>query len=55
MPTPLPDQNIVTDAVRQTIPYVRVTDASGQVKEYVAPEHDRVEMFFATSICLEVM
>ncbi len=27
-----------TDAERQTIPYVRVTDAKGQVKEFVAPE-----------------
>ena len=27
-----------TDAERQTIPYVRVTDAKGQVKEYVATD-----------------
>ena len=27
---------VATDAERQTIPYVRVTDAKGQVKEYVA-------------------
>ena len=29
---------IATDAERQTIPYVRVTDANGQVKEFVAPD-----------------
>ena len=29
---------IATDAERQTIPYVRVTDATGQVKEFVAPD-----------------
>ena len=27
---------VATDAERQTIPYVRVTDAKGQIKEYVA-------------------
>jgi len=29
---------VATDAERKTIPYVRVTDAKGQVKEYVAPD-----------------
>lgn len=29
---------VTTDAERQTIPYVRVTDASGKVKEYRAPD-----------------
>jgi hypothetical protein len=29
---------VATDAERQTIPYVRVTDAMGQVKEYVAKD-----------------
>jgi nitrate/TMAO reductase-like tetraheme cytochrome c subunit len=29
---------VATDAERQTIPYVRVTDAKGQVKEFVAPD-----------------
>jgi len=29
---------VATDAERQTIPYVKVTDASGQVKEYVAAD-----------------
>ena len=29
---------VATDAERQTIPYVRVTDAKGQVKEYVAKD-----------------
>jgi hypothetical protein len=29
---------VSTDAEDQTIPYVKVTDANGQVKEYVAPE-----------------
>ncbi len=29
---------VATDAERQTIPYVRVTDAKGQVKEYVATD-----------------
>jgi len=29
---------IATDAENQTIPYVRVTDAKGNVKEYVAPD-----------------
>ena len=29
---------IATDVERQTIPYVRVTDANGQVKEFVAPD-----------------
>ena len=28
---------VATDAERQTIPFVRVTDAKGQVKEYVTP------------------
>jgi hypothetical protein len=29
---------VSTDAERQTIPYVRVTDANGRVKEYVGPD-----------------
>jgi hypothetical protein len=29
---------VATDAERQTIPYVKVTDAKGQVKEYRAPD-----------------
>lgn len=29
---------VATDEKRETIPYVRVTDAKGQVKEYVAPD-----------------
>ena len=29
---------VATDAARQTIPYVRVTDAKGQVKEFVATD-----------------
>jgi hypothetical protein len=29
---------VATDAERQTIPYVRVTDANGEVKEYVAAD-----------------
>ena len=29
---------VATDAERQTIPYVKVTDAKGQVKEYLAPD-----------------
>jgi hypothetical protein len=29
---------VATDESRQTIPYVRVTDASGKVKEYASPE-----------------
>lgn len=29
---------VATDEERQTIPYVRVTDAKGQVKEFVAPD-----------------
>jgi hypothetical protein len=29
---------IATDPERQTIPYVRLTDANGQVKEFVAPD-----------------
>ncbi len=29
---------VATDQERQTIPYVRVTDAKGQVKEYVTPD-----------------
>jgi len=29
---------VATDAERQTIPYVKVTNAQGQVKEYVAPD-----------------
>jgi hypothetical protein len=29
---------VSTDAERQTIPYVRVTDAKGRVKEYVTPD-----------------
>ncbi len=29
---------VATDAARETIPYVRVTDANGRVKEYVAPD-----------------
>ncbi|HJZ73466.1 MAG TPA: NapC/NirT family cytochrome c [Vicinamibacterales bacterium] len=29
---------VATDDKHQTIPYVRVTDANGQVKEYVAPD-----------------
>ena len=29
---------VATDAERQTIPYVRVTDANGNVKEFVAPD-----------------
>ena len=29
---------VATDAERQTIPYVKVTDANGQVKEYGAPD-----------------
>jgi hypothetical protein len=29
---------VATDEQRQTIPYVRVTDAKGQVKEYLAPD-----------------
>jgi hypothetical protein len=29
---------VATDAGRQTIPYVKVTDASGQVREYRAPD-----------------
>jgi NapC/NirT cytochrome c family protein len=29
---------VATDAERQTIPYVKVTDASGQVREYRAPD-----------------
>jgi hypothetical protein len=29
---------VATDAERQTIPYVKVTDANGQVKEYRAPD-----------------
>ncbi|MCM3880289.1 MAG: hypothetical protein ND807_09285 [Vicinamibacterales bacterium] len=29
---------VATDAERQTIPYVRVTDAKGQVKEFIAPD-----------------
>jgi hypothetical protein len=29
---------VATDAERQKIPYVKVTDASGQVREYVAPD-----------------
>ena len=32
---------VATDAERQTIPYVRVTDAKGQVKEYVSDGGDR--------------
>jgi hypothetical protein len=29
---------VATDAAKQTIPYVRVTDANGQVKEYIAKD-----------------
>jgi NapC/NirT cytochrome c family protein len=29
---------VATDAERQTIPFVKVTDANGQVKEFVAPD-----------------
>ena len=38
---------VATDAERQTIPYVRVTDAKGQVKEYVAT--DTTEEAFTTA------
>ena len=31
---------VATDADRQTIPYVEVTDAKGQVREYVADGYD---------------
>ena len=31
---------VSTDAERQTIPYVKVTDAKGQVKEFVADGYD---------------
>lgn len=29
---------VATDPARETIPYVRVTDANGRVKEYIAPD-----------------
>lgn len=34
---------VATDEARQTIPYVRVTDANGRIKEYLSPEaNDKV-------------
>ena len=37
---------VSTDAERQTIPYVKVTDANGQVKEFLAP--DTTEQMIST-------